>query len=554
MFTMRKKVFMLFFVLILLVYLISLNAFCGVDDPRPIHATVDGMPNVDPHTGTGSAITFFFINTYDTLIMYDLEGNIVPLLAESWEISDDNLSYTFKLKKGVKFHDGSELKASDVVFSLNRLSTMQVGFSYIFKNRIKKVEAIDDYTVRFDLVQPFGAFIDTLCRLYIVNEKLIMAHLNMKSPTYNYGEEYGDFSRDYLLTNDAGSGPYKFRELVPQNYLVLDQFKDYHIPFSKDAPTSVKFIRNTEAMTVRTMLNQRELEVSDTWQTAESLDAISKIPGVSIGQYTNCATQHIVFNCSLPPTDDENFRKALACIIDYDTIVKNIFPGSKPAIGPCNALTPGSGTQHSANPYKYDIEKAKEYLALSKYANQLDKYPVEFFHNTSAAAQEKIALLILASAKKIGINITLTGAPYATLGARVAGKETTPNMQTSSQLPWYFDAASTFLACYTSDNVGTVANPFWILDKTLDQMTYDAIKIVDKEKRYAEYAKIEKYILDHCYGAYIADITERLGYQSQYVDFPADDMFVKTGKLSFSAVGRHYWYHDWSVYTEKKPK
>lgn len=554
--------------ILMLVLLLSLSLVtaCGAEKPqgsdikepdisteRPVRMALAGAPNVDPATGSNWAATYIYCNIYDSLVMYDFDGKITPLLAESWEVSDDNLSYTFELKKDVKFHDGSQLTASDVVFSLNRIIAMKQGFSYMFTDTVKKAEAVDDCTVRFELIEPTGTFIDALCRLYILNEDLIMDNLDMNHDTYKYGE-FGDYGRSYLVTNDAGSGPYMFRELSPQNHLIADQFVDYHIPFSENAPTYVQFINNTEATTIRTMLANRELEISDNWQTAESIASMGKIDGITIAQYGNSATQQIAFNCSKPPTDDENFRKALACLIDYDAIVKSVFPGSVRAIGPAGANTPGAGTKHDANPYDYDLEKAKEYLKLSKYANNADQYPVEFLSNSSVASQEKIALALQAAAKQVGITVKITSAPYSNLVERVSNQESTPNIITSSQCPYYYDAGCTFDSHYTSANVGTTTNTFWILDKSFDQMISDALAIADVEERYEAYAEIEKYILDKCYGAYIADITEKVAYQSDYVYWPAAEHFAKTGELSHNCVGYHYWFHDFEVYPEKISK
>lgn len=520
---------------------------------RPIRMALAGAPSVDPATGSNWAATYIYCNIYDSLVMYDIDGKVIPLLAESWEVSDDNKVYTFKLKEGVKFHDGSMLTAADVVFSLNRINAMKQGFSYMFTDAVKKAEVIDDHTVRFELTGPMGTFVDALCRLYILNEDLIMANLDLNHDTYKYGE-FGDYGRSYLVTNDAGSGPYMFRELSPQNYLIADQFKDYHISFPEYAPTYVQFINNTEATTIRTMLANRELEISDNWQTAESIASISKIDGITIAKYGNSATQQIAYNCSKAPTDDENFRKALTCLIDYDTMVKSVFPESVKAIGPVGANTPGAGTQHDKNPYSYDIEKAKEYIKLSKYADDLEQYPVEFLSNSSVASQEKIALAMQAAAKQAGINLKITSAPYSNLVERVSSKDSTPNIITASQCPYYYDAGCTFDSHYTSANVGTTTNTFWIMDENFDKMINDALAIGDTEKRYTAYAKLEKHILDKCYGAYIADITERVAYQSEYVYWPAAERFLKSGELSQNCVGYHYWFHDFEVYPEKMPK
>lgn len=546
-----KKMFLAFLVLILL-GTINLAATCGVDNlERPMRLSVSGAPNADPATGINWEVVKYYCNLYDSLLMYNLDGKLVPLLAESWIISEDGLSYTFKLKKGVKFHDGSELTASDVVFSLNRIVNIKEGFSYMFVDSVKKVEAIDDYTVQFVLSKPFSAFLDSLSRFYVLNEELIMANLDMNHSIYNYGDVYGDYGRDFLLTHDAGSGPYVLREIEQQNYLTADQFKDYHIPLSENAPTYIHFINNTAAVFVRTMLAQRELEISDCWQTAENIEAMSKIDGVTIANYSNGAVHLIMFNCSLPPTDDEYFRKALAHLVDYDMIVKNVFPGSVRSVGPINANTPGGATQLDANPYNYDLEKAKEYLSLSKYANQLDEYPVEYFCNSNVAYQQKIALAVQAEARKMGIKIEIVSAPFLNLVERVARSETAPNMNSTSQCPYYFEAGIC-LSYYTRSTVGTTSNAFWILDERFDQMVSDAIEIMDTEKRYAAYAEIEEIILDKCYGIYLADVTERIAYQSRYVYWPAvEEYFAKTGKLSATSVGFHYWFPDFKVYPEK---
>lgn len=521
-----------------------------VQGERPIRMAVAGSPNVDPATGSNWVSSYCFINVYDSLVMYNEEGKLTPLLAENWSISEDSLEYVFTLKQGVKFHDGSELKASDVKFSFDRLMTINAGFTYLYRGHVESVEATDDYTVRFTLTQPLGNFIDRLCRLYILNEDLIMANLNMNHGTYSYGE-YGDFGRDFLLTGDAGSGPYTVREISQQNFIIADQFKDYHIPFPANAPTYFQLINNTEAATVRAMLASKELELSDNWQTSESYDALAKIPGVTIAQYSNSSTQLIAFNCSLAPTDDIYIRKAVACLLDYNAVVNNIFLNSKPAIGPANANTPGAGTKHSENPYSYNVERAKEYLAQSQYADKLNEISLELFVNSSVASQEKLALMLQAAARQAGLNITVTSAPYATWSERVTSLESTANLSTSSQAPYYYDAGASFEAHFTSTNHGTTTNAAWIFDDKLDSMIFEAMRHVDTAERYAAYAEIEEYILDQCYYLFAADITERVAYHADYVYWPAAEHFAKTGNLSSNELSYHYWFHDFEVYPEK---
>ena len=96
---------------------------------------------VDPAVGADFIALTMHTNIYDTLVFPTVDGGLEPWVAESWEVSDDNLTYTFHLREGIKFHDGSELQASDVVFSYNRLQTVGQGMAYLFGDRVASVEA-----------------------------------------------------------------------------------------------------------------------------------------------------------------------------------------------------------------------------------------------------------------------------------------------------------------------------------------------------------------------------------------------------------------------------
>ena len=221
----------------------------GTSHQSIIRLTADSTPILDPATHNGNASAIAYCNLYDTLVFPTFDG-VEPNLAETWEASDDGLSYTFHLKKGVKFHDGSELTASDVVFTAKRLMTIGQGFAYLYTTTIKDVVADDDYTVRFELNKTYGPFVSTLVRMYIVNEDLVMANLASGS----YGE-FGDYGTAWLLTNDAGSGPYKYKELVQNDYFLAERFADWHKGWkNENAPEEFKIIYGTEPSTVRTMM------------------------------------------------------------------------------------------------------------------------------------------------------------------------------------------------------------------------------------------------------------------------------------------------------------
>ena len=390
----------------------------GAEEESCIKIGVSGTPDLDPAIASTGSSLIAAINIYDTLVYPDenAEEGVVGRVAEDWTISEDGLTYTFNLKQGIKFHNGEELKASDVVYSMDRLLTIGEGYAYIFSNYIDpgSTVAVDDYTVEFHLKQAYGPFLNSLIRLFIVSEKEVKENTLASG---NYGEN-GDYGREYLLTHDAGSGAYKAVELVQQDYFYAEWNPDWFMGWSNEnAPKAFKQMAITEATTVRTMINNRELDITDTWQSVETLDALSKIDGVSIAKYSNGLEYNVYMNTQAAPLDDINFRRAVNCLIDYDTICNSILLDSTKAAGPVPAGVLGHVDTAT---FDYDVEQAKEYIAQSKYADNYADYPIEIVVNP--AFSSIFAHIILFSSSKRALSSTRTDTcfPLSAASARAA--------------------------------------------------------------------------------------------------------------------------------------
>ena len=122
---------------------------------------------IDPAVGSDMASSSSLVNLYDTLVFPAADESMTPWLAETWDTSEDGVTWTFHLRQGVLFHDGSELTASDVVYSFNRLQTIGEGFGYMFTN-VVSASVVDDYTVEFVLSEPSGLFLSSLVRLFVL--------------------------------------------------------------------------------------------------------------------------------------------------------------------------------------------------------------------------------------------------------------------------------------------------------------------------------------------------------------------------------------------------
>jgi peptide/nickel transport system substrate-binding protein len=484
-------------------------------EKRALRITFAWPTYIDPAVGSDFSSTSALAVLYDTLVFPNTEGGVDAHLAESWETSADGLTWTFHLKEGVKFHNGSELTASDVAFSMNRLLEIGEGLAYVFLGTVESATAVDDYTVEFKLSQPSGLFLISLIRLYVADEEEVMANIVTPGP---YGDN-GDYGKEYLLTNDAGSGPYKVKEFPLEEYLLMEKNDDWFGTFRPNAPQEVRFIATTEAATVRTMMSRQELEMTDQWQTIEALEALDGIEGVDVAAFPVLTEFYYMIHTKKPPTDDVHFRRAMAYAFDYDAAVALEWAGTEQSRGPVPAITAG----HDPDTFVFqrDLDKAREELALSPYADQLDEYPVELHWITEVPAEEKWALLFQANMADIGINVDVVGTPWLSVVENAASQDLSPHIVTIYVSADFPEAGPLLKVRYHSDAAATWSQNEWLLDPDLDARIDDALVTVDQEQRYAKYRELQNDIVDLCPSLFLYDQVQKHAYQSAYVDWPA---------------------------------
>lgn len=468
---------------------------------------------IDPAVGSDGSSTTCQVNLYDSLVFPNTEGGVDPHVAESWDVSDDGLTWTFYLKEGITFHNGSELTASDVVFSMNRIVEIGEGLAYLFLGVVEGATGVDDYTVEFTLAQPSGLFLVSLCRLYILDEEEVMANVVTPGP---YGD-LGDYGKEYLLTHDAGSGPYLVKEFPLEEYVLMEKYDGWWGEFNENAPDELMNIATTEAATIRTMMSRQELEITDQWQTVEALQALDELEGVDIVAYPIVTSFYYMMHTRKPPTDDIHFRRAIAYAFDYDAAVGLEWPGTKQSVGSVPSLCAG----HNPNVFVFerDLEKAREELAQSKYADQLDQYPVDVHWCTEVPAEEKFALLFQANMADIGIKVNIVSTPWMSMVEEGASEESSPHIQTTYVAADFPEAGSILRVKYHSDAAPTWSQNEWLLDADLDQRIDDALATVDEDERYAKYRELQEDIVDLCPSLFLYDQVQKQAVQS-YVDWP----------------------------------
>jgi peptide/nickel transport system substrate-binding protein len=496
------------------------------------------MPKWDPSVGSDYASGVVLINVYDSLIFPTKDGGVKPWVAESWTVSEDGLTWDFKIRRDITFHSGNKLTAHDVVYSAKRLLAIGEGYAFLFYQYVDSVEALDDYTVRFRCKTSYGPFLNSLIRLYIVDQKLLESNY-AKEGDY---KEFADYGRAYLLEHDAGSGPYMIDSVKTNISVGGGIFSKYWAGFEKDVPEKFVIYASNEAVTVKTMISRQELEAADHYQTTENIQSmIDADKTLKIARNYTGSGINLWINNQKPPVDDPKVREAIGRLIDYATVCERILPDSaqKKSIIPSNSF----GYKEVFD-LSMDLERAKKAIAESKYADSIAKMPIELVWNSESADREKVALMIQAIASQIGLNISIVELPWATIVSNSAKVDSSPMMTIVSVTPVTADSASQFVSQLRSKATGTWENMNWVNDSELDKMIDSAIAMVEPAKRAEAYKSIQEY----CGGQYtfipITESPERIVYQASYVEMAP----------TISLQGFSFYLRDIRVFPEKRGK
>jgi peptide/nickel transport system substrate-binding protein len=337
----------------------------------------------DPQRGPSGMSHVVIEQVYSTLMALDPDAKPYPELAESYDVSDDGLTYTFKLRQGVKFHNGDELTADDVKFSFDRLRAKDSGYSYGSQvETIASVDVIDSHTVQFKLSKRTGPFLIYMAfpGSSIVPKKLVES-----------GHD--------LNAQPVGSGPFKFVSYQPRQAIVFEKNPNY---FEAGKPyfdaMEYRIISDITALTNAVMSGEvnfsNEIPPKD-WATIQSN---GDLVGVTLeGSRYNW----LLCNTTKAPLDNPKVRQAIAQAIDRNALVKGAFFGqATPILG---GVVPSWNWAYADIQYfkpSGDPEKAKALLAE---AGHPDGFETSMTIASSFPAQMAMAPIIQANLATVGI-------------------------------------------------------------------------------------------------------------------------------------------------------
>jgi glutathione transport system substrate-binding protein len=374
----------------LLVTALALGALAAA----PVHAAKDVVfavastfTTTDPYDANDTLSQAMAKSFYEGLYGFDKDMKMVPVLAESYEVSKDGLVYTVKLKKGVKFHDGTDFKADAVKANLDRVTNPDNKLKRygLYNNNIAKTEVVDDYTARFTLKTPFSPFIAQLAHPSTV----------MISPTAltKYGKD--------IASNPVGTGPFKFVEWQRTDHLKVAKFENYwRKGYPKVDTITWKPVVDNNSRAAMMQTGEAHFTFPVPYEQADVLKAKADLEVVAA---PSIVLRYLSMNTQQKPFDNPKVRQAIAYAINKEALAKVAFNGYA---APAEGVAP-AGVEYAVKigPWPYDIAKAKQLMSEAGLANGFETELWSAYNHSTA---QKVTQFIQQQLQQIGIKTKIT--------------------------------------------------------------------------------------------------------------------------------------------------
>lgn len=351
--------------------------------------------NLDPVTNDGNSNIWYFMNIYDQLVRVGADGiSLVPGLAESWEISDDGITYTFHLRPNVLFSDGSPMTSDDVLYSWVRAANDPAQIWTFTLTALKRdadgqvegITAPDEATVVVELAQPWAPFLSDVA----------MFNMSIVSKAFAEGNE------ERLVQECMGTGPFALQEWKKGESLTLVKNEHY---WEEGLPLLDSVVVNLVPDDNARILQLQGGELDGMKDVPSSrVPELQLDPNLKVYQFPSTETRYITLNIRNAPLDDVHARRALQYATDRQTLIDVVLFG----VGvPATSFMPKGALywNDTLQPYAYDPIKAQEELAQSKTPNG---FPLEIKILAGSADDETLATALKDMWSQIGVELTIT--------------------------------------------------------------------------------------------------------------------------------------------------
>jgi peptide/nickel transport system substrate-binding protein len=448
----------------------------------------------DPHKAVAAATEEIEFNIYQGLVSFDQEGRIIPCLAESWEISEDGTTYTFRIREGVLFHNGRRLTAADVVYSLERIKDDATGFPLSWPKRMVEVAAPNENTVRIRLDEPYAPFLSELVDAAVVPPEAAAA----------------------LATEPVGTGPFRMVEWVNGQHVELERFEEYWeegVPYLdrvtfRIIPDPATAILNLKAGTVHVI---PRLSADVAWD-------VEATTGLKLLEGPMNVVQLMALNLDRKPLSDKRVRQAINHAVDKDLLIEGAAWGFGAKLGSNMSPVMESFYLDLADFYQYDPKRAKELLAEAGYPNGFD---ITLSLPSSYDLHVKTGEMVAAMLGEVGIRVRIELVEWGTWLERIYTKRDYD--MTIVGLSGKLDP-HTVLSRYESSYARNFNN---FRNDEYDNLIQEGLRITDFSRRQEIYRRCQEILAEEAAAVFIMDPSDLVAmregvagwrYYPKYVD------------------------------------
>lgn len=458
---------------------------------RFVFANESPYDTLDPHTVWDVGRVAVRLNLYDGLYRWlDNPPKLTPWLAESHTVSPDGLTYTFRLRKGAKFHDGTEVTAEDVRYSIERILALKKGAASFLATMIDpgKTRALDRYTVEFTLKKPSAIFLSVMSEIHVVNSALVKKH-----------EKGGDWGAAWLASNEAGSGSYMLTRYDPAVGFIAKRFKDHFMGWGDKYIEEIEFRHVKEDGTRVLGLIKGDFHGAGGYLPLDQVKRLKAAPNVKIIEQESMRIMMFQLNNQRPPLTDVHVRRAISYVFDYDGFNKEILGGfveRNPVPIPNNMW----GVPKDVKGYTYDLEKAKEEVAKAKL--KVDR-TLTIGYLTEFGQTEQAAAVMQAGLRKLGIESRLVGELWPVMVDRMKRPETSPDMVVYWISTYYADPHNWIGEMFHSGQWGTFKASSFYKNPKVDELLDLALRSPDQKVREKAYQDAARIVVGEAAGVWI---------------------------------------------------